>query len=143
MLAYLHPAWMVVSLALLALALRAGLRMRKARFARMARKPAPSGASPAELLRAHLRLAKPAVVLLLIGFVAGPASSFWLRDWQPFGKLHSWLGLLAAGLFVAAAILGHRLEGKRGGSPDLHGRLGLLGVLVAALAAMAGLVLLP
>ena len=94
-------------------------------------------------MRAHLRLARPAIALLLIGFVAGPVSAFWLRGWSPFAKLHSWLGLLAAALFVAAAVLGHRLQEGRGGRSDLHGLLGLLGVLAGALAAMAGMVLLP
>ena len=144
MLAYLHPAWMVVALGGVALTLRAGLRMRSARHARVAAAcPLPGTASAPELLRAHLRLAKPAVVVILIGFVAGPTSSFWLRGWNPFEKLHSWLGLAAVALFVATAVLGGRLEQRRGGRPDLHGLLGLLGVLMAALAAMAGLVLLP
>ena len=135
---------MVVTLVAAALTLRAGLRMRKARHARSARaRRLPGAASAHELLKAHLRLAKPAVVLILIGFLAGPVSSFWLRGWDPFEKLHSWLGLAAASLFVAAAVLGRRLEQRRGGRPDLHGLLGLLGVLTAALTAMAGLVLLP
>ena len=136
---------MVVALALVALALRAGLRIRKARHARVAgARPRPGSPSGSELLRAHLRIAKPAVVVVLIGFAAGPASSFWLRGWEPFGKLHSWLGLAAAALFVATALLGRRLEQRRSGArPDLHGLLGLLGVLVAALTAMAGMVLLP
>ena len=135
---------MVVALAGVALTLRAGLRMRSARHARVARaRPQPGTASASELLRAHLRLAKPAVVLILLGFVAGPISSFWLRGWEPFQKLHSWLGLLSAALFVATAVLGRRLELRRGGRPDLHGLFGLLAVLAAALTAMAGLVLLP
>ena len=135
---------MIVALALVVLTLAAGLRIRRARPARLAgARPAPGALPAGELLRRHLRLAKPAIVVLLIGFVAGPASSFWLRGWEPFGKLHSWLGLTAAALFVATAALGHRLEQRRTGRADLHGLLGLLGVLVAALTAMAGLVLLP
>lgn len=135
---------MVATLALAALTLRAGLKLRVARHARAAgRRPLPGARPRGEVLRAHLRLAKPAVVLLLIGFVAGPASAYWLRGWSPFEKLHSWLGLLAAALFVAAAVLGKRLQEGRGGRPDLHGLLGLLGVLAGAVAAMAGMVLLP
>jgi hypothetical protein len=136
---------MVVALGLLVLALRAGLRIRRARHARLAgARPRAGKLSASDLLRAHLRIAKPAIVVVLIGFVAGPASSFWLRGWDPFEKLHSWLGLAAAGLFVATALLGRRLEQRRRGArAGLHGLLGLLGVLAAALTAMAGMVLLP
>ena len=135
---------MIAALALAAFALRAGLRIRNARLSRAAGShPSPASARPADLLRAHLRIAKPAVVVVLIGFAAGPASSFWLRGWDPFGKFHSWLGLTAALLFAATAVLGHRLEQRRGGRSDRHGLLGLLAVLVAALAAVAGMVLLP
>ena len=61
-----------------------------------------------------------------IGFLAGPLSSFWLRGWVPFGKLHAWLGLLAAVLFAVTAALGYRLQERRSGSSDAHGLLGLL-----------------
>jgi hypothetical protein len=126
---------MLLSLALALLALRAGLEMRKLRL-RGAR-------HSAELLRRHLLLAKPAVVLVLIGFVGGPVSAVVLRDWEPFGSLHSALGGLAALLFVAAARIGWGLERRRGGSASRHGALGLAAVLLAALASMAGFVLLP
>jgi hypothetical protein len=138
-LAYGHPAWMVVALCLAALALRAGMRLRAQRQGRGVRALQPR----AELLRAHLRLAKPAVVLVLLGFVAGPLSAVWLRGWSPFGKLHAWLGLAAALLFGTVAWLGHRLQAGRGGRPDTHGWLALLALLMGALAAVAGFVLLP
>ena len=63
-LAFVHPAWMLTSLALSALALRAGLRLRQGRLTRI-RGQRPRG----ELFRLHLRLAKPAVVLILIGLI--------------------------------------------------------------------------
>ena len=62
---------MVASLGVVALALRAGLRLRRARFGREPRTP--------DLLRNHLRLAKPAVALICVGFLAGPISAAWLR----------------------------------------------------------------
>ena len=126
---------MIVSCSVAALALRAGLRLRRNRVARVARKE--------NLLRAHLRLAKPAVVLIGIGFLAGPLSALWLRDWTPFGSFHSWLGILAASLFATTAILGRRLERGRGRPVEAHAILAGLAILAAAVAAVAGFILLP
>ncbi len=135
MLAFLHPVWMLTSIALCALALRAGLQLRRARRGRARRR--------AETRRRHLRLAKPAVALIWIGFLAGPLSSAWLRDWTPFGTFHAWLGLVAALLFGSAAWIGRGLERGRSRAVELHGWLGGLAVLLAAVAAVAGFVLLP
>ena len=126
---------MLLSLGLALLALRAGLEMRKRRLRGTRRS--------AELLRRHLALAKPAVVLVALGFVGGPLSAVRLRGWEPFDSLHSALGAVAVLLFAAAAWMGWRLERRRGGSAGRHGALGLAAVLLAALASMAGFVLLP
>lgn len=134
-LAWGHPAWMALALCTAALALRLGLRMRRARLAGARRERG--------LLRRHVRLARPAVLMLAVGFVGGPLSSALLRDWTPFERLHGWLGLAAAALFGAAAWLGHRLEHGRDRRADLHGLLGLVAVLAGAVAAVAGFVLLP
>jgi polyferredoxin len=134
-LAYLHPTWMLVSIGLAALALRAGLVLRRSRRGSQARTP--------RMRPAHLRLAKPAVVLLLLGFVGGPISSVWLRGWEPFHTFHGIVGLVVVGCFAAAAGLGHRIERGRSRAFDAHALLGGLGVLLAALAAVAGFVLLP
>ncbi len=96
-----------------------------------------------DLLRAHLRLAKPAVVLIGVGFLAGPLSALWLRNWTPFGSFHAWLGILAAVLFATTAILGRRLERGRGRAVEAHAILAGLAVMAAAVAAVAGLILLP
>jgi len=126
---------MVASLGVVALALRAGLRLRRARFGREPKTP--------DLRRTHLRLAKPAVALICVGFLAGPISALWLRGWTPLATFHAWLGMLAASLFVAVAILGRRLERGRGRAVDAHAILAGLAVLAAAVAVVAGLVLLP
>ncbi len=126
---------MVASLGVVALALRAGLRLRRARFGREPRTP--------DLRRTHLRFAKPAIALICVGFLAGPISAFWLRNWTPFATFHAWLGILAAALFLAVAYLGWRLEQHRGRPADAHAILAGLAVLAAAVAVVAGLVLLP
>jgi len=90
-----------------------------------------------------LRLAKPAVVVVLVGFVGGPLSMFFLRDRTPFTTLHALLGTLEASLFVAAAVLGHRIEEGTSRAADAHGMLGVAAFLAAAGAAIAGFVLLP
>ena len=117
------------------LTLRAGLALRRARQRRGPRDP--------RLRRRHLRLAKPAVVLVLAGFVGGPISAVALRDWQAFGSFHGLLGLVVAALFLAAAVLGHRIERGHASAFGAHAWLGALAVLGAALAAVAGFVLLP
>ena len=127
---------MVLSLLLCGAALRAGLVLRRSR---RFRKPRPRGAR-----EAHLRLAKPAIAVVLLGFVGGPVSAVVLRDWDPFRSFHGVVGLIAAALFVAAAVLGRRLE--RGAAPrpfDAHALAGLLAMLAALVAAVAGFVLLP
>ncbi|MCZ6463321.1 MAG: DUF4079 family protein [Proteobacteria bacterium] len=134
-LAWGHPAWMVSSLALVFAALRLGLRLRRKRL-----EGAPRDT---ELLRRHLRLAKPAVAMILIGFTAGPVSSLTLRDWTPFTRFHGWMGLLVAALFAATAVMGHRLEQGRSQARDVHVLLALVSTLAAAMSAMTGLVLLP
>jgi len=126
---------MVASLAAVALALRAGLRLRRARFGRERRTP--------DLLRAHIAVAKPAIAVICVGFLAGPISAVWLRDWTPFATFHAWIGLLAVGLFLAVAVLGWRLERHRGRPVDAHAALAGLAVLAAAVAVVAGMVLLP
>jgi hypothetical protein len=126
---------MLFSLALALLALRAGLRLRRARLGLLQRSPG--------LRRRHLRLAKPAAALVLAGFLLGPVSAAWLRGWDPFGSFHGVLGLLVASLFGAAAVLGRRLERGRSRAAELHGWLGALAVLGALVAAVAGFVLLP
>ena len=126
---------MLVSLSLAGLTLRAGLALRRARLGRAPRDPG--------LRRRHLRLAKPAVVLVLAGFLGGPISAVALRDWQAFGSFHGMLGLAVATLFASAALVGRRLERGASHAFQAHALLGALAVLGAALAAVAGFVLLP
>jgi hypothetical protein len=121
--------------ALAGVALRAGLVLRRSRRFRARRPPG--------LRETHLRFAKPAVVALLIGFLGGPLSAVLLRDWAPFRTFHGAVGLLVAALFAAAGVLGLRLEHGRSRSFDAHALLGLLAMLAAVIASVAGFVLLP
>jgi hypothetical protein len=126
---------MTVSLTLALLALRAGLGLRRARL-RGARRRAAD-------LRRHLRLAKLAVVMIVIGFGAGPASAVWLRGWDAFRTAHAWIALATVVLYGATALLGRRLERGRSRAVDRHALLALLATLGAAAAFVAGFVLLP
>ncbi|MEB2344663.1 MAG: DUF4079 family protein [Deltaproteobacteria bacterium] len=134
-LAYAHPAWMLAALTLAALALRSGLALRRARRLRVRRRP--------EDLRRHLAVAKPALVMVAAGFAGGPLSMAWLRGREPFATAHAWIGVAALLLFVAAGILGRRLERGRGRPRDAHALLATLALLAAAGAALTGFVLLP
>ena len=90
-----------------------------------------------------MRVAKPAVAAVLIGFLGGPVSSVFLRDWEPFRTFHSGAGLVAAALFIGTAVLGRRLERGTARSFDTHALLGMLAVLAALVAGVAGFVLMP
>jgi hypothetical protein len=134
-LAYAHPAWMAASIALAAAALRSGIRLRRGRQRRARRGP--------DDLRRHLRLAKPAVMMIFVGFAGGPASMWWLRGREPFDTAHALAGCTALVLFAGAAAMGRRLERRRGRPLDAHAALALLAVLAAGVAAVTGFVLLP
>jgi hypothetical protein len=126
---------MVVSLGLAFLALRTGFSIRRRRQTRT--RPLPA------LRFRHLRLARIAVAMILVGFVGGPISAMMLRDWEPFETLHGWLGAGAACLFVATAVLGRRLQRGERRLVERHALLALLAALAGALTALTGFVLLP
>ena len=126
---------MLVSVVLCGVSLRAGLVLRRTRRFRTRRPPG--------LRESHLRFAKPAVIAVLLGFLGGPISAVLLRNWEPFRTFHGVVGLVAAALFAAAGVLGLRLERRRSRQYDAHALLGLLAMLAAVIASVAGFVLLP
>lgn len=137
-LAWLHPLWMVGTLIAAGLTLRAGLALRRARRV--------GGRPTSDAYRRHLRLAKPTVACVLIGFAAGPISMVLWRGREPFETAHAVFAASALAAFVAVAVLGRRLEtgaARSKGAREAHGAAALFAVLCAALAAMAGFVLLP
>lgn len=134
-LAHVHPVWMLVSIALSVLTLRAGLRLRGARRRGVRRRAAD--------YRAHLRLAKPTLLMLWVGFALGLASAAFLRGWPVFDSAHGIVGTAALALFTATAVSGRRMERGANREPDLHALLGVLSVLAAGAAFGTGFVLLP
>jgi hypothetical protein len=126
---------MLASLALAAGALRAGLALRRARRLGQRRS--------ADAYRRHLRLAKPALVLLVIGFFAGLASSVFLRGWDALATAHGAVASAALAAFLATGALGRRLERGRTRAVEWHARLAALAVVLAAAALGTGFVLLP
>lgn len=133
---------MLVTVALAGLALRSGLALRRGRLGVA---PVQPGVPPrrSDQRRRHLRLAKPAVVLALLGFALGVGSSVWLRGWEPLASFHGLVALAVAVLFTSAAVVGHRIEEGHSRAFDVHAVLGGLAVLLAAVAAVAGFSLLP
>ena len=134
-LAYLHPAWMLLSLGLAALALRAGLALRRARRLGQRR--------TADAYRRHVRLAKPALLLLALGFALGLASSVGLRGWSALGTAHGAVASAALAAFLATGALGRALERGTSRAVEWHARLAALSLLLAAAALGTGFVLLP
>jgi hypothetical protein len=134
-LAYLHPLWMLGSLELAAATLRAGLRLRRARRLGQRRSAAA--------YRRHLRLAKPTLFCVTLGFAAGIASSVLVRGWDALGTAHGWIAVAALVAFLATGLLGWRMERGRSRAVEWHARLAALAVLLAAAAIGTGLVLLP
>jgi hypothetical protein len=126
---------MAVSLGVAALALRAGLALRRARLRRAPRTRAE--------LDHHARLGKLAVIGVVVGFAGGPLSMALLRGRDPFETTHAWAGVGAALLFAATGLLGRRLERARGRPLAAHATLALAATLAAAIAFATGFVLLP
>jgi hypothetical protein len=134
-LAYLHPLWMLVSLALAIATLRVGLRLRRARRL--------GGRKSAADYRRHLRLAKPTLAAISLGFAGGIASSIWLRGWDALATTHGAVAVAALLAFVATGVLGHRLENGDRAPLEWHARLAGVATLLAAAAIGTGFVLLP
>jgi hypothetical protein len=126
---------MLLSLAAGALTLRAGLALRRARVRGQRRTAAD--------YRRHLRLAKPALAMLVLGFAGGLASSLWLRGWPALESAHGLVASAALAALLATGALGRRLERGRREHVEWHARLAAVATLLSAAALGTGLVLLP
>lgn len=129
-LAYLHPLWMLGSLALAIATLRAGLRLRRARRL--------GGRKSAADYRRHLRLAKPTLAAISLGFGGGIASSIWLRGWEALATAHGAIAVAALLVFLATGVLGRRLERGDRTLIEWHARLAGVATLLAAAAIGTG-----
>ena len=134
-LAYGHPVLMSVALFLVALAFGRGLAMRRRRLNGLPRTRAQR--------QAHLGVARWGVALVLFGSISGPVSAVLFRGWTPIGTFHGWIGLIAAAAFLATGWWGWQLERGNSRAVSAHGWLAVLAVLLGAITAAAGMVLLP
>jgi hypothetical protein len=135
LLAFMHPAWMLLSLVTAIATARLGLEIRKLRLA-----GEPAGAPRR---RRHLRLGKLTLLMVAVGFVAGPLSMILLRDRAIFDSFHSILGIIVAGLFAWTGWSGRALARGNQEARDIHRIAAGSSMAVAFASAVAGFTLLP
>ena len=92
LLAFVHPAWMISTLAMAVVTARLGLEIRRRRL--------NDRRVGGDLRARHLRFGKRTLVMVGIGFLAGPVSMALLRDQNPFESFHGILGIIVLGLFA-------------------------------------------
>ncbi|MFP6655581.1 MAG: DUF4079 family protein [Myxococcota bacterium] len=134
-LAFVHPAWMVASLAMAIWTARLGLEIR--------RRHRIGQAVGSALRRRHLRSGKRAIAMVAFGFMLGPTSMLFLRDQNPFDSFHGILGVIVLGLFIWTGWSGRSLAAGQREARNIH-RIAAASSLAAAMfAAVAGFILLP
>lgn len=137
MIEYIHPAFMVVTLSLVLLALRHGLALRRARSG------GDLGSLPRKTHRKrHLRFGKLALVCLVLGFVGGALTTTLVQGKQPITTLHGLLGALSLLSFGIVARFGDRLEHGDASAREAHAWAAFVAVLLAGTGAVAGFALL-
>jgi hypothetical protein len=134
-LAFFHPAWMLIGLAMAITTVRLGLEIRKRR---------KSGRSVPRTLRdRHLWFGRRTLALIGIGFVLGPLSMFFLRGREAFDSFHGILGIIVASLFAFTGWTGRNLLRGDAEARDLHRIAAAASLAAALLSAVAGFILLP
>ncbi len=135
LLAFVHPAWMVVTLVIAVATARMGLTIRRRRA---------RGDSPGRALRErHLRFGQVAIAMVVVGFVSGPPSMIFVREESGFDSFHGILGVIVLGLFLWTGWTGRALAAGRQDVRDVH-RIAAAGAIgTAMLSAVAGFTLLP
>lgn len=134
-LAFVHPAWMFSTLVMAILTARLGLEIRRRRISGR-----PVGG---DLRVRHLGFGKRTLVMVGIGFLAGPVSMAFLRDRDPFESFHGILGIIVLGLFAWTGWSGRALAGGNRDARDIHRIAAASSVAAAMLSAVAGFILLP
>ncbi|MFO0691085.1 MAG: DUF4079 family protein [Myxococcota bacterium] len=135
LLAFLHPAWMIASIALALATASLGLRIRRARAA--------GRVVPPRLRRRHLHLGKLAVAVSTAGFALGPVSMAFVRDRPVFDSFHGILGIVVTGLFLWTGHSGRALARGDAEARGLHRAVAAAAIAAALLSAVAGFALLP
>jgi hypothetical protein len=134
-LAFVHPAWMLMSLFLAVATARLGLGIRKLRLAGQRSGP--------ERRKRHLRLGKATLVAIAIGFSIGPLSMLFLRDRPAFDSFHSILGIIVLGLFAWTGWSGRALAAGDQSARDIHRIAAGSSLAAGFISAIAGFILLP
>jgi hypothetical protein len=130
--AYVHPILGAIVLALLVYVASLGLRMRTARRGR------------AELARQHARLAPWAYAGVLLSWLGGLLSSWFLRgDLETASTFHFRTGLLIAALLTGSALTARWLSRGNSRAREIHPWLGAVAALLAAAHAVTGLRIMP
>lgn len=135
LLAFVHPIWMLASLALALATARLGLEIRKRRG---------SGRPVDGALRArHLRFGQSAIALVWVGFGLGALSMVALRERAAFDSFHGILGIVVGGLFAWTGLSGRALARGDASARGLHRGVAAASIAAALLSAVAGFALLP
>lgn len=135
LLAFVHPAWMISTLAMAIVTARLGLEIRRRRL--------NDRRVGGDLRARHLRFGKRTLLMVGIGFLAGPVSMTLLRDENPFESFHGILGIIVLGLFAWTGWSGRALAGGNRDARDIHRIAAASSVAAAMLSAVAGFILLP
>jgi hypothetical protein len=132
-LAWIHPAFMVAILGVGIFVAREGILLRQAR---LIRRPFDS--------RRHRRLGRIFVATVVLGYGSGPASLGLLRSEPILDSFHFLLATGALIGLVSAYVVGKILEGRLDSRlRTLHLVCGSLGLLLAIVAGVAGMSILP
>lgn len=132
MVPYLHPIIGGAALLVLGYVASLGFRMRTARGGRAA------------LAASHARLAPIAYAIVLASWLAGAASTLWLRpDLEFASSLHFRSGCAMAILLTGSALTARAMRHGSAGAREIHPWLGAAAVLLAAAHVATGLRLMP
>jgi hypothetical protein len=135
LLAFVHPAWMISTLAMAVVTARLGLEIRRRRLS--------DRRVGGDLRVRHLSFGKRTLAMVGIGFLAGPVSMALLRDQNPFESFHGILGIIVLGLFAWTGWSGRALARGNRDARDIHRIAAASSVAAAMLSAVAGFILLP
>jgi hypothetical protein len=139
-LAFLHPVWQSVGIALGFVALREGLRMRRRRREQV------STAIPSAQRWRHIRLGQCSMWFIASGYLLGMGELWFNRGEPVLRSGHFYLATVALGLFCWGVLYGFamlRNSAAYAEQRDLHGFLLPLALVLLVGAGFFGLRLLP